>query len=520
MSKQINNSKKQLSKMEHGQVLVVVAVSIVVLIAIMGLALDVGVMFIGNARMRRAVDAAALAAALQFRKGVPFSDLDSSANEFLRLNGINEANAVVQVCDSPDYHPDSLHTIPVDKCPSAGQMERKLVRVVATGHVALAFLQVIGINSVPIAAEAISEAASVDVVLVIDRSESMTYTAAPGTQERDPSFCNTAANPDPSYQGYCLPFDQVKRAAVSFVDSLYFPYDRVSVITFDKDAKRVLDFSSDKNTIISKIKGLTVFQGDETATGTLTGLPGINAIYPNGLPSRYYNPLPPPLPPTGTYLGLGCPQVDPDYSSGYPNPGNPAPCTTTNIGMGLYYAGMEFNIAPVRKTSLWVVILLTDGVANAGYDEHGVYLCPGSLDVNGNPTGTWGNADSYDFSVSPPVLISVLPKCNSGRTKSNPANRHSPISSILYDAEDYAYDAADYVANDQKAIIFTIGLGVNVITPSTADGTKLGEKFLQYAARCTNPVDCAGLYSYAPSGLQLDEVFRKIAQNIFTRLTH
>jgi hypothetical protein len=507
MLKLIKNTKKQLSKKEPGQVLMVVAVSIVVIIAIMGLAIDVGIMFIGNARMRRAVDASALAAALQFRQGYNFNQLDTSAREFLRLNSIIDPQALVQVCNGPDPE----HTIPADLCPTAGQMQRKLVRVVATGWVQLAFLPVIAINKVPIAAEAISETASVDVVLVIDRSESMTYDADPGTPERDPSKCNIAANPiAPSYQGYCLPFFKVKEAAVNFVNSLYFPYDRVSVITFDKDATRVLDFSNDKNTIIADIKGLTVFQGDETATGSLTGLPGINAIWPNGLPSRYYNPLPPPIPPTGTYLGLGCPQVDYQSGAGYPHPGNPAPCTTTNIGMGLYYAGMEFNIEPVRKNSLWVVILLTDGVANAGYDEHHVYLCPDS---------TWGNADSYDYSVNPPVLLSVLPKCNNGWTKSNPANRHSPISSALYDAEDYAYDAADYVAIDQSALIFTIGLGTNVVTPSSADtltGPKLlGELFLKYAA---NKGD--GLYSFAPTGAQLATVFQKIADNIATRLEH
>jgi hypothetical protein len=511
MSNLDNLVKTQYSKRQPGQVLMVVAVSIVVIVAIMGLSLDVGEMFIGNARLRRAVDAAALAAALQFRQGYQFSQLDTSAREFLLLNSINDPQALVQVCNGPDED----HTIPADSCPTSEQMQRKLVRVVASGRVALAFLPVIGLNSVPIAANAISETASVDVVLVIDRSESMTYSAALGTEERDPSECNTDVNPiDPSYQGYCLPFDDVKRAAVSFVNSLYFPYDRVSVITFDKDATRVLDFTNDKPTIISSIKGLTVFEGDETATGSLSGLPGINAIYPNGLPSRYYNPLPPPIPPTGTYLGLGCPQADPIHRADYPDPGNPAPCTTTNIGMGMYYAGMEFNVEPVRKNSLWVVILLTDGVANAGYDQDHNYLCPGSL-VDGNQTGTWGNHDTFDYGQTPPLLLSILPKCNNGMTKSDPANRHSPIGNSNYDAEDYAYDAADYVADDQSSLIFTIGLGENVITPSTADGTKLGELFLKYAAEKGD-----GLYSFAPDSSQLATVFKKIADNIATRLEH
>jgi Flp pilus assembly protein TadG len=476
----------------------------------MGLALDVGIMFIGNARMRRAVDAAALAAALQFRQGYQFSELDASAKEFLKLNSINDPQALVQICEGPD----PSHTIPASQCPGPGEMKRKLVRVVASGTVPLAFLQVIGINSAPIAAEAISETASVDVVLVIDRSESMTYTAAPGTDERDPSFCNVAANPlGPTYQGYCLPFDDVKLAAISFVQSLYFPYDRVAVVTFDKEARTVRTFSNDEATIVDNIKGLTVFEGDETATGPLIdppGTTGINAIYPNGLPSRYYDTSDPLNP---IYRGLGCPQVDPDPAihDSYPDYPSPAPCTTTNIGLGLYIAGMEFaNPGPGlagRKNSLWVTILLTDGVANAGYDQNHHYTCPDT---------TWDNVDTYDFSVVPPQLISVLPKCNSGLTKSVTANRHQPIGSVTYDAEDYAYDAADYVARDQNSLIFTIGLGANVITPSTADGTHLGELFLQYAAETVGN----GEYNFAPTSAELQAVFQKIADNIATRLEH
>jgi len=500
MSIIIKKPKSQLSKRERGQVLVVVAVSLVVIIAVMGLALDVGVMFIENARMRRAVDAAALAAALQFRQGYQFEQLDTSATEFLRLNSINDPQALVQVCDGPD----ELHTMPADMCPAAGQMQRKLVRVVASGTVPLAFLPVIGINSVPIVAQAVSETASVDVVLVIDRSESMTYNAAPDTEARDPSKCNADETAPPgnpywnaSYQGNCEPFFDVKYAAVQFVESLYFPYDRVSVITFDKDSTVVMDFSNDKNAIINNIKALTVFQGDPTM-----GPAGINAIYPNGLPSRYYDTSDPLHP---VYKGLGCPEVDPQYKAGYPDPGNPAPCTTTNIGLGLYNAAIEFTIdtpqVPIRKNSLWVTILLTDGVANAGYDPLHKYYCPDA---------TWDNADAYDWSVNPPQLLSVLPKCNDGLS----GTRHTPSTSMSYDTEDYAYDQVDNVIKEES-LIFSIGLGANVVTPSTLDGTKLGELFLQYAA-----TEGEGLYYYADQGNKLPEVFQKIADNIATRLEH
>jgi hypothetical protein len=398
-------------------------------------------------------------------------------------------------------------------------MQRKLVRVVATGTIPLAFLPVIGINNVPIAAVAISETASLDVVLVIDRSESMTWTAnsplsPPYNPMRDPSVCNDSHNGDfnpnfgpnpnydPTYTGYCRPFDDVKKAAVSFVDQLYFPYDRVSVVTFDVQSKVILELSNNKTDIINKIKALTVFQGGETAADPT----GIHSIYvPNTAsppPSRWYDPN------TGDYWGLQCPYVlDPNlnvlFPGAYPAFPNPGPCTTTNIGAGLYEAGVRFNAGnanPVRNNSLWVVILLTDGVANAGYTVNsGVtdYFCPGSPG-----TGTWVNTD-------------VPPICNNGKTKSIPFNRHSPSTSADYDAEDYAYDAADFAANGQNALIFTIGLGAKVTQHSSVDNTPLGELFLQYAAKVGH-----GLYTYAPNSTVLLEVFRKIAQNIATRLTH
>jgi Flp pilus assembly protein TadG len=468
--------------MKQGQVLMVVAISMVVIVAILGLALDVGVMFIGNARLRRAVDAAALAAALQIREGYTIEDLDTSARNFLSLNGIQDASALVQICDGEgDHYYASLCTNP----------RRKLVRVVASGTVHLAFLPVLGIDEVTLNANAISETASVEVVLVLDRSDSMTWTATAGDPMRDPSVCNDPDNSefdagyfsdssyDSSYHGYCRPFYDVQQAAVAFVEQLYFPYDRVAVVTFAKDAAYILDFSSDKDTVISMIKDLTVYQGDEDVSG--------DAIYPNGNPSRWYDS-------EGVYWGLGCPQYDakddPDLKLLYPTTfGDPSPCTTTNIGQGLYNAGNLF--ANARQGALWVTILLTDGVANAGYGENDAgdktYFCPES---------TWDNTD-------------IPPKCNDGDSST-----HHVSTSEDYDAEDYAYNAADFVATGQHSLIFTIGLGSKVTQASTVDGTALGEVFLNYAAD-----NGGGLYTGATPD-DLLEVFLKIADNIATRLTH
>ena len=455
--------------MERGQVLLLVTFAIVGIIAIMGLALDVGVMFIENARLRRAVDAAALAAALQFREGYTTTDLDRSAQEFLILNGIHDPHATVDTCSTDA----TLCTNP----------QRKLVRVVARATAPLAFLPVIGIDSAPIGAMAVSETASVDVVLVFDRSESMTYDAAVGNSMRDPSVCNASSASPQGYVGDCEPFNTVKDAAISFVNQLYFPYDRVAVVTFDQKPNVLLHFSNVKATVVSTIANLTVFQGEETGADPT----GATAIYPSGNPSRFYDG-------GGTYLGLGCPQ--------YTLTGlTPAACTTTNIGGGLMLAGDEFAVPPVRQQSLWVVILLTDGVANAGYGDNPsppptlLYYCP---------LTTWSNAISYPL---------VFPKCNDSTSHT----RHNPVGNPDYDAEDFAYDMADFIGQPapvgQNALLFTVGLGQQVTALSLVDSTPIGELFLQYAANTGN-----GLYYDAPNSSDLREIFRKIAENIATRL--
>ena len=475
--------------MNRGQVLVVVAFSIVAVVAIIGLALDVGIMFIENARLRRAVDSAALAAALQFREGYTQDSLNRSAQEFLSLNGINDPTATVDTCATDA----TLCTNP----------QRKLVRVRASGTVRLAFLPVIGIKSAPIAAEAISETASVDVVLVIDRSESMTYASdtgqlTGGKQLRDPSVCNAGTGTPPPGDpvpnvGNCEPFNTVKNAAMSFVDQLYFPYDRVAVVSFAKDSEVNLDFSSNQATIMNTLKQLTVYEGETTVSDPT----GANAIYPDGNPSRCYGGDCMQDPSSAIYYGLGCPQADIPTDPNFPNP---APCTTTNIGGGLLDAGNEFGNFS-RQQSLWVVVLLTDGVANAGYGGTPVsYYCPDT--TYPNPL----------LGFNPP---NVPFYCNDARSSTH----HGPSTSGSYDAEDYAYDEADFIGKPaplgQNALLFTIGLGTQVTKVSPIDGTKLGELFLQYAANVGN-----GLYYNAPSASQLQEIFRKIAENIATRLTH
>jgi hypothetical protein len=369
----------------------------------------------------------------------------------------------------------------------------------------LAFMPVIGIRTTTVSASAVSEAASMDVVFVIDASDSMTYKADPGDPMRDPGQCNPVHN--------CHPFEEVKDAAKAFVDQLYFPYDRVSIVTFDDSAglngHANLGFTGVKADIVAAINNLEVID-----PGDCLGLDGM-FDGTNG-PCRLYQ-----LDALGNmidadsdgfgdfYLGFDCPIF---HSSG-----NPDTCGTTSIGKGLLFAGNEFAVpATFRQESLWVVILLTDGAANGPSDA-----CPNS---------TWTNPFCRDNNAA-------TRHCTAGDTSC--LAKGGTVDPDNIDADDYARLYADFVSEDQDALIFTIGLGALVrtsiprvefdvdtgepilVSGHTVDCDTLapncwgaGEQLLRYAAEAGS-----GKYYFAPSGDQLREIFLDIAQNLATRLT-
>jgi hypothetical protein len=500
-------------RMEKGQVLVLVALSFIALVAVIGLAIDVGFMFVGYARLRRGVDAAALAASAQFREGYTAAQLNSAAEEFLVLNAIDDPTATVDTCDTdvtlcPAPRPplcDPWDPLNPD-CPPA----RKLVRVQATTTVKLNFLPVIGIDNAPLSASATAEAASVDVVLAIDTSESMTREAITNADPSDdylldPSICN-AEDPlgtgdlDYPAPGNCHPFNEVKKAALAFIDELYFPYDRVGVVTFDRLAIQKLDLTANKTDIQDVIKSLYVYDAvlrPEDPFGNVDGRCLLDPAGPNGWP---VNPIPGPCRwydgVTGAYNGFYCPVYDNGNAAVTPTIqiGDPSTCPTTDIGDGLRMAGnMLADPAKRRDESLWVVILLTDGMANASLGDafHPYGFCP-----NANPPSdtTW---DSNPFCID-----------------KNPHTYHDPVTDPThYDADDYAHDMVDFLANENNVLIYAIGLGP-IVQSSYGGFDPLGETFLQYAA---NQGD--GLYYFSPDGDQLRALFQKIANNIATRIT-
>lgn len=498
-------------RLEKGQALILVALAFVGLAAFIGLAVDAGILFTQVGHLRRAVDAAALAAANQFREGLTLGQLENSAKEFLDVNGLDSATASIFVCEEPlrsppytAYHDPALCT----------PEPRKLVRVEASMPVDFAFLPVIGFGSININAEAVSETASVDLILVIDSSGSMSFDLCadgtdndgdgvdddckindppdevPPVSENDVVECNT--------RGDCEPFESVRSAAQFLVNRMYFPYDRLAIVTFSQsqNIQQALD------------------DGDG-----LDG-PAYWSLSSGNLNALQVDPEPDPL--------IACP----DFFT----IGDPAGCGSTNTAAGIRAANNQLGIHG-REEAVWIVILLSDGAANAAMDDAGLWICPGSSST----LPTW-----------------IEPYCRDA----DPATRHPSSDPSSYDAEDRARDQADLLGclpppnsaatcpagGGNGAVIFTIGLG-NLVTnnesceesyygSSTCDDAKLqGEKLLRYIAGvgddgdpatpagddpCNGVADGAdcGNYYFSPTGSGVMRVFQAIAGRIFTRLNH
>jgi len=476
--------RKMLKRSERGQAIVLIAVGLVALIVMIGLMADGGVLFIEYGRLKRGIDAAAISAALQYRENYTLDQLTTAATEFLKLNQIDISVIKVETCDNAPPGDTELCTSP----------QRKLVRVTASRNVDFSFLTILGFDRTTLTASSVGEAASVDVVLVIDTSASMAFEGGgdpnyADVPEDDPSFCNPIHS--------CQPLEQIKATARDFINyALWFPYDRAAIITFDRIPHPVQPLTVNGSDVLTAIDNLTVFQPDECIWG-----PPYPAS-PSFGPCLNYDV-------SHSYIGLDCPRYrfGPDLTpyTADDSPQNPSSCTSSNIGGALKLASAAFY-QDMRENSLWVVILLAGGPANTGLVD--------VLQFGGQ---------EFPDRICPPSTWSP-PWCRDASASS----RHLS-GSENYDADDYARDRADLVAdpvNGQGAVIFSIGLGKMVRIAPSGDADA-GEQLLRYAAEETCKdlaYPCGGkanhgYYYFAPTAADLREIFRAIADNIATILS-
>ncbi len=461
---------------ESGQALVIIAAAFIGMLAFIGLAVDTGILIIAQAALRRAVDSAALAAASQVREGQDLLAIGRFAGQFVKLNGLSDSTVVVQMCNGPgtalDEYRGATDSVVRDVPMEAGDVlcappRRKQIRVNAESPVRFTFLTLVGWTETTVKANATSEAASIDMVIVLDTSMSM---GNDDPRLNDPAQAVTVAADcnaerlnnvdDPT--GKCRPQWDTKQAAKRLVSSLFVPYDRVAIVTFDFDPN--IEFALSGNVGTS-----------DPASGGYAGSAyqaidnmqiHIDAPAPplNPLAGQYYNPV-------DNRCRVGqtatCDDIvaNDDYSE-----------LSTCSGCGMRLAGSLLKFSG-RPEAVWVVVFLSDGTVNMSDLPNGPYqaefdfsvptafpsgFCQGPLGHGGwrYPFCVVGNFTDPSTGATTPFLADPhvrhcgvwadydsAAKCPPGSLYVGPTGSATIAGTPhYYDVQDYARDQADALA--------------------------------------------------------------------------
>ena len=461
---------------ERGQVIVLLAFAIIALVAAVGLATDGAIVYIAQRHLRRALDAAALAAANKLPDN---AEAEAAAYQFMRLHGY-------------DYDPvdKPLNIIfPVTDPP------RKIATVSAGVDADLFFLNVVNWHTVEVNALGEGESAPLDVYLVLDLSNSMVYdtdmqpedpdeewpewwndrdtredvcpqTGCPGWlceydhptrgEAYDASYswsacrayyCNFEGDLEyPVGSGTfieqnkgrnCDPLDvHIKDSAQFFVDQLDSRYDRIGVIGYDREGQVYQTLTDDFNAVTNTIQSMDAYE--------VTSAEDENAWL------------------------------------------------CTNIGDGLLFANVQMSQDPPvggRIDSVWSTVLLTDGRANIYRD------CGGCPDECGDPE--CGIIDCSDW------------------------------DGYCAEANEWAINNAWSSWTLHKIVVYTIGYGQNFestfsyreLMIDIADITDNGEENCTPADKAEPDLNgCTENFWAVPDEAGLREALAEIAERIYTRL--
>jgi len=169
--------RRYFRRKERGQSIILIALGFIFLMLFVGLTTDIAVMFVRYSTLRRAVDSAAIAAANQMREDRSIATVSLAARQFVEFHGLDGARVSVDTCQTFDWaiFPELAEEL---QCLTE---QRKLVRVVAQVDNPPIFFRFLSrlpgdwsdLTNITLQASAISETAVLDVVVIMDVSESM-----------------------------------------------------------------------------------------------------------------------------------------------------------------------------------------------------------------------------------------------------------------------------------------------------------------------------------------------------------
>ncbi len=593
---------------ERGQGLGLVAIAFLALLAFVGLVTDVGMLYLSYGQLKRAVDAAAIAAAGEFKRGVTVNEMRAAADELLKFHNVDPTTVDldVYICDMNGDGLRDTTGLPANlynACPDTGGGEAplKLVYVDATQRSPVYFLHLFGIQAIPVSTNSIAEAAAIDMVVVIDTSESMGSYSGDyiDVQDYDPTDCNSTNS--------CYPLRQAKDAAKSLVGTLYDGYDRISVVTFDYYGRVQYGLNDNlgdddgpgDGDAFAAIDGILLH--DDAPYGRLWAnwqqAGKVNLVNPEDRDGDGED-ADPALPCTDDpndkwddVLGIPCDLDNQDdaydwnkdgiFTTGADHSGiqayidlwkHPASPISTCTGCGLRVA-TEVLRANGRPDSIWVIVFLSDGLANLsdlpaygaacgiGDVKGGKTCIPGGGSANittDHPSGFCGGYLDEPFwtdncldrnrfwqgvgfaplgletDTARYCIDTVSAECPPGSAVQAFPIR-PPSYSPRYSVEDYAKDMADEASlavsgnpdepHGSDIGIYTIGLQYAGTLQHASDLLRYIAAVGDDGNRATDP--CAtvalatscGQFYYAPSGAALQAIFEDIASRIFTRIS-
>ncbi len=580
---------KSSSKSEKGQVLVVVALTIIALVGIIGLAVDSGYMYLRYSYLNRAVDAAALAGSGEFKNyndaNLRDSYIRAAAWQLISLNeitpdpdaGFSDPITVVPGFAVETCNQNNGDPVVVAKLCDTNPLQ-KIVRVTVQEKVPTFFLAVLGFTTVPISISSYSVAASLDAMLVLDTSASMSdETDASYGVPADPTACNPT--------NACEPMAKVKAGAAAFSNQLYYPYDNLGVVGFDTSSTVYLPLADNNAAVQAAIASLQVFEGtpslitDTTSPTRCIYYRDYKQVDPfdhtydtyNGNPNRTYgedisNPNPPgyvgtspayywdyntpdwdekPPRPSfpddpnnnygtqadgpcrlydfnpadgGVFVSFDCPMLygtDPD----------PSNCGSTNLHDAIREAGNQLKLYG-RDTSVWALVLLSDGRATAATWPTGT-LAPFGAGQGICPHSTWANSNCRDTQPKVRHCLSLLDYTAIGyaagyATCMDPNNYPvngggTPLGTVSEDRTNYDVDDAARDAFDLVASNNTLvfTIGLGPLIPYPA-----AEDAVEPGETLLNYGASVGNGTYlaAQSSSDLTSIFLQIAKLIVSRI--
>lgn len=419
---------------ERGQAIVLLAFGFIAMAIFIGFAIDMGILFVTQAHVRRAVDAASIAAASQMRAGRDRSQVLEFARQYVELNNIAGNTIELAFCIANDSTPRYQESPGIWHEPTlCTNPPTKKVRVEAASVASFTFLNLLGISSAPVTVNAVAEAASIDLVIVLSTGNGMGAAHPDYFAGWNPGVCNQYAGPqanknpnNPTAPLKCLPLWDAKQAAKALVDRMYPGSDRVAVVSYDFDARAapILDDGATTSLAVYDTDDVDAVDGASDSTGIYAAIDSLMVHATANFPNRI-SPANPGRASFGQFNPMNASCVVANASAATDPPCNSANAANTPngtcVGCGMAVAGNILKRMG-RPEAVWVVVFLSDGFTNLTdvniQTRSGQVLplgyCRGGIQSSANPpaNSAWGlwnnptcrNGGFYDGTSNPTVI--------------------------------------------------------------------------------------------------------------------